>query len=110
VELTFKDTYMDEEFKVIVPLKDMLAITHTLNESASLLYWYLHSKGMRWKWSNKNIANDLGWKESKVRDYKLKLKQSGWIDYWSNKGNKYMYLGKDKVAQCKIDKLDAKRT
>ena len=107
MELTFKEAKMDEEkYPIILPMKDTLAIMNQLNADAWALYYYLHSKGMRWKWDNKNIANDLGWKESKVRDYKLKLKQAGWIDYWSHKGSKYMYLGKKSVAQSKKDYAD----
>lgn len=106
MELTFKELNMEEKYPIVIPLKDMILIMNQLNESAYVLYHYLHSKGMRWKWDNINIAKDLSWTTRKVETYKRKLKDAGWIDYWSNKGNKYMYLSKKAVQQSIQDKKE----
>ena len=104
--ITFKGKIMNDFGNV----RDTLItdIVKDASESGLTLFLYLQSKTQKYKWNNENVAKNLGWSLAKLKRVKSNLKKTGWIDYWSHKGNHYLYVGVEQVAQSKKDRAEAK--
>ena len=106
MNLTFKERKKVDEYQVEIPYYDFIEINKTLGSDSYVLYHYLHTRGSKWKWVTCNMAKELGWSERKIQEYKRKLKDAGWIDYWRSKGNSYLYLGKEMVRQSIKERIE----
>jgi len=106
--LTFKESKMEDKFPINIPYKETMDIITSVGSDAYALYYYYHSKGMKWKWVDENIAKDLSWSVRKLQRVRDRLKKAGYIYWFSNKGNKYIYLGKEKVIEGHREEVQEK--
>ncbi len=96
MELSFKeDRKMEDKFPITIPYNVMMDIINVAGSNAYVLYAYYHSKGQKWHWRDANMAKDLGWSINTLRRTKDKLRDNGYLYWFSNKGNKYTYIGKN---------------
>ena len=88
-----------ETYSNHIPVDVMLNIAKDCGENGMALYWYYHTKPMKWNWVDSIMANDLGWSVSKLRRTKECLKEHKYIFWFKHRGNVFMYIGPEKYDE-----------